>query len=280
MEKYKEQWIITPKTTWLGTGIRELIIHKDLLFGIVRKDLLSSYQQTLLGPLWILIQPLFSVIVYMFVFNRLIGVSTMGVPPFLFYLAGITLWNLFSDLFTSTSSVIANNIGVFSKVYFPRLITPLAGLLLHLIRFSVHFIFLIVVLVFFIIKGKIVFDPLNFFPVIVSILLVAFMAFGGGLIFSVISTKYRDIGGFMQMMIRLLLFVTPVFYTLSNVPEKFSWVLQINPLTAPFEMFRSALTGELVVMPSLALSLGVTFFIVGSGILLFNKMTDRLMDIA
>lgn len=276
----KWDWKITPATNWLGASFGELIAHKDLLFGIVRKDLLSSYQQTLLGPLWILIQPLFGVIVYMFVFNRIIGVSTQGIPPFLFYLTGITLWNLFADIVLSISNVITNNISVYSKVYFPRLITPLSGLLLQLTRFSIHFIFLCIVLVFYFIKGESDFHFPGLLFALGAVLIAALIAFGSGLLFSVISTKYRDVNSLMSMVIRLLIFVTPVFYSLETVPSKFSWVLQLNPLTAVFELFRTSLTGDAIVMPSLWYSFSFMIIIVAAGVLFFNKMTDKLMDVA
>ncbi|GAO45198.1 ABC transporter permease [Flavihumibacter petaseus] len=280
-QKENWDWKITADTSWLGVSVKDLIDHRDLLWGFVRKDFLNSYQQTLLGPLWILLQPLLAVWVYVLVFDRIIGVSTNGVPAFLYYLIGSTLWTLFSDIFSSSSSVIAGNLEVFSKVYFPRLIAPLSGILYNFLRFTIHFIFLLLVTVYYKITGGIDFNLFRLFLALPAVIVVAGIAFGAGLIFSILTTKYRDLNGFVSLFLRLLMFLCPIFYTASSVPEKLKLFVFLNPLTAQFELFRYAFIGKGQIMGwELIYSVGIMVLLVTMGILFFNKMTDRLIDVA
>jgi lipopolysaccharide transport system permease protein len=281
MAKEDWDWKITPETSWFGVSIRELVEHKDLLWGFVRKDFLNAYQQTLLGPVWIILQPLLAVWVYVLVFDRIIGLSTDGIPSFLYYLLGVTLWNLFSDIFSSSSSVITHNLEVYSKVYFPRLISPLSNVLFNLLRFGIHFVFLLLVVVFYHFAGKVEIDFFRILLALPAITIVAAIAFGAGLIFSIITTKYRDLNGFVALLLRLLMFLCPIFYTVSSVPEKLKVYVLLNPLTVPFELFRYAYIGKGQLQAwELIYSCCFTIVLVAAGILFFNKMTDKLMDVA
>jgi lipopolysaccharide transport system permease protein len=273
-------WEITSKTSWLGWSGKELLSYKDLLFRLVRKDFLAYYQQTLLGPLWIIIQPLLTVFTYVLVFNRVIGISTEGVPPFLYYLIGITLWSLFQDIFFGTSSTFVQNVQVFSKVYFPRLIVPASIVLLHGLRFLFQFLLLLIALLYYYFSGQVVLHPVYFLLAIPAIITVIGIAFGSGLIFSILTAKYRDLLSTMQLFIRLLMFVCPIFYSLARVPQQYKTLVLLNPLASQFELFRFAFLGKGELVPANLLCSGIVMLLlVSGGILLFNKIGDKLIDV-
>jgi lipopolysaccharide transport system permease protein len=277
----KWTWEIKPETTWLGPGYRELLSYKDLLLRLVRKEFLKSYQQTLLGPLWVLLQPILTVITYVLVFNKFIGFPTDGVPSFLYYLVGITLWNLFSELFLNTALTFQQNLAIFNKVYFPRILAPLSMLLLTGVRFFIQLIFLIAVLLYCYFTNQVQLNLIHIYFVIPVIIITAGIGFGAGLIFSVFTVKYKDLTNVMQLFIRLFMFVCPIFFSLSMVPENKKWMVHLNPLSAQFECFRYAILGKGQVS-GLQLIYSGTFMmlIVVAGILIFNKISDKLMDIA
>tara|TARA_R110000851_G_scaffold232822_1_gene385405 strand:+ start:41 stop:907 length:867 start_codon:yes stop_codon:yes gene_type:complete len=274
------EWEIKPETSWRNISLVELYSYKDLLLQLTRKEFLGLYQQTLLGPFWVLLQPLLTVLTYVVVFNKVIGIPTGGVHPFLFNLIGITLWNLFSEIFLQTSKTFIQNAEIFSKVYFPRIIVALSTLWLQLLLFGIQLLLLVATYLFFFLNGQVDFNPgqgLLIFPVIA---VTAGIGFGGGLIFSVLTAKYRDLLSLIQVVIRLLMFVCPVFYTLNMVPQKLQWLVNINPLSVLFEYFRFAFLGigsvnEIQLLYSIGFMLVILFF----GILLFNKMSDKLIDI-
>lgn len=274
------EWEIKPSATWLGSSLKELFLYKDLLLRMVRKDFLSSYQQTLLGPLWIVINPLLTVFIYVLVFNRVLSLSTDGIPAFIFYLAGITLWNLFSELLMGTSYVFSQNIDIFSKVYFPRLIAPLSILLLNLFRFGIQFSIFIIVLIYTYASGKVVFNIAHVLICIPVIIITAGMGFGAGLLFSIFTVKYKDVLNLLNVLIRLLMFVCPIFFSLSTIPVKIKWFAKINPLSSLFELFRYSFfgVGQIAFMPFFY-SIFFMFFLMITGILFFNKMADKLIDI-
>lgn len=273
-------WEIKPETSWWDMNLKELYSYKDLLFQLARKDFLGLYQQTLIGPFWALLQPLLTVLTYVLVFNKIIGVSTSGVPPFLFNMIGITLWNLFSEVFLQTSTTFSKNAAIFSKVYFPRIITALSTLYLQLLLFSVQLLLLIVVYIYYLWIGQVSFSLLHILLILPVIVITAGTGFGGGLIFSVLTAKYRDLLSLIQLIIRLFMFVCPVFYSLVVVPEKVKWLVELNPLTSAFEHFRFAFIGVGTVNElQLLYSAGFMIIIVFVGITLFNKMGDKLMDV-
>lgn len=273
-------WEIKPNTSWWNISLIEVYSYKDLILQLARKDFLGQYQQTLLGPFWALLQPLLSVLVYVLVFNNVIGISTGSVPPFLFNLIGITLWNLFSEIFLQTSKTFSQNADIFSKVYFPRIVVAISTFWLQLQLFSINLLLLLLAYIFYFFTGKVDFDlgrAVMIFPIII---ITSGIGFGGGLVLSVLTAKYRDLMSLMQLLIRLLMFVCPIFYTLSMVPKKVEWFVIINPLSSLFEYFRFAFlgTGTLYIF-QLIYSIIFMIAIVCFGIMLFNKMSDKLIDI-
>ncbi|MDT0648301.1 ABC transporter permease [Zunongwangia sp. F260] len=274
------EWEIKPETSWWDIGFVELYSYRDLMVQLARKDFLALYQQTLLGPFWALLQPLLTVVTYVLVFNKIIGVPTDGVPPLLFNMIGITLWTLFSEVFLQISKTFSQNAEIFSKVYFPRIIVALSTLWLQLLLFGIQLLLLFAIYLLFVFKGQVEFNAgrmLLIFPIIAN---TAGIGFGGGLIFSVLTAKYRDLMSLIQLIIRLLMFVCPVFYSLSMVPEGVRWLVNLNPLSSLFEYFRFAFLGVGSLNDlHLLYSAGFMVLIVFLGILLFNKMSDKLMDV-
>ncbi len=281
-EEKKMEWVIESKSSYFNTDIKELYAYRHLLARLVRKEFLINYQQTLLGPLWMLFQPLLTMITYVFVFNKIIGVSIGGkLPPVLFYFCGIVLWNFFNESFTGTSKTFRDNIHLFSKVYFPRLIVPFASITTQFFRFLIQLSMLILILLYFIIfkdfQIRFTFYLLALPFVIVVLGLISLSI---GLIFSVITAKYRDLANFVDILIRVLLFITPVIYPLSAVKENIRWIVALNPLTSLFELFRLGLLGEGTVAP-LQLLYSFIFMLISlaAAILLFNKQGSKLIDV-
>jgi lipopolysaccharide transport system permease protein len=280
--KEKSSWLIDAKSSYFDLNLKELLAYHHLLFRLVKKEFLINYQQTLLGPLWVLFQPIITTITYVFVFNKVIGVSTGGkLPPVLFYFSGIVLWNFFNESFASTSKIFTNNIHIFSKVYFPRLVIPLASIITQFLRFLIQLALLIVLLLYFMIfKGFQVTFTWYIVTIPVVVFLIGMISLGFGLFFSIITAKYRDLTNFVDIFLRVLMFVTPVIYPLSAVKESIRWIVALNPLAPLFEMFRLGLMGEGTVSP-MQLTYSCVFMLVSLllTILLFNKQGGKLIDV-
>lgn len=274
-------WEIGAKTTWWGSSSAELWSYRHLLMGLIRRDFLVSYQQTVLGPLWVLLQPVLTMVTYVLVFRKVVGISTGAVPPVLFYLSGILLWNLFSDTFTGTSTTFRDNAHIFSKVYFPRLIVPLARLGGYLISFGIQFGFLLLTLAYYLLFTVWTFHPstwLLLIPLIVGV--VSILSLALGLLFSVFTGKYRDVSFVVGLGVRLLMFLTPVIYPVQYVASKWLWVIELNPLTSLFELFRWALLGQgFFSVGQLLYSVGFTLILLVGALLTFNKQGDKLIDV-
>jgi lipopolysaccharide transport system permease protein len=244
----------------------------------VRKDFLASYQQTLLGPLWVVIQPLLTVFTYVLVFNRVIGITTEGVPPILYYLRYHAV-ELFQDIFFGTPTPCAN-VQVFSKVYFPRLIVPASIVLLHGLRFLFQLLLLLVVLVYYAATGQVELHPTMMLLSIPAIITVIGIGLGAGLIFSILTAKYRDLLSMMQLLVRLLMFLCPIFYSLARVPQKYKTLVLLNPLASQFELFRAAFIGKgEISVAYIGYSVAMMLLLVSGGVLLFNKTGDKLIDV-
>jgi lipopolysaccharide transport system permease protein len=277
----KWDWEIRAKTSWWGSSLAELWSYRHLLVGLVRRDFLMGYQQTVLGPLWVLLQPIMTMVTYVIVFGKVVGISTGSVPPVLFYLSGIVLWNLFNDAFTGTSSTFSDNAHIFSKVYFPRLVMPIARLTGYLISFGIQFAFFLLVLAYYLLfTSWHTYPTVGLLLVLLVIVLVSIQSLALGLFFSVLTGKYRDVRFVVGLGVRLLMFLTPVIYPVQHVAEKWRWVMELNPLTSLFELFRWAMFGQGVVTAGQVLySAGFTLALLLGAVLLFNKEGDKLMDV-
>ena len=235
--------VIKPKKRWLDIDLKGLWRYRDLWYMYVRRDIVTYYKQTILGPLWFVIQPILTTLMYMFVFGGLAGISTDGAPQPLFYLSGIMLWNYFSDSFNASSNVFSSNASVFGKVYFPRLVVPLAGLSSNLVKLLIQLVLFILVYAGYAIAGYPV--QLNatllLFPF--YIILLAFHALSWGLIVSSLTSKYRDMKFLIAFGLQLFMYATPIIYPLSAAGEKFRWALELNPLTPIFEAFKYGCLG-------------------------------------
>jgi len=277
-----KEWdlIIEPHTSVFHLSYRDLWRYRDLLFLLVKRDFISFYKQTILGPLWFFLQPLFTTIIYVIVFSRLANISTDGLPPPLFYLVGIVTWNYFAECLTKTSTIFRDNASMFGKVYFPRLIMPLSVVLSNLIKFGVQLILLLLMFLFYIAFKD--FRPATniyilFFPV--AVLMMAALGLALGLIISALTTKYRDLSFLVTFGVQLIMYATPVIYPLSIVSDKYRWLLNINPMTGIFEAIRYGLLGRGLFDWTL-IGYGATIIIVLmiTGIIVFNKVEKNFVD--
>ena len=256
--------------------------YRDLLMILVKRDFISFYKQTLLGPIWVFVQPLFTTLTYIVIFGNIANVGTDGLPQALFYLSGITLWNYFSDCLLKTSTVFRDNSNIFSKVYFPRLIIPLSIIISNLIKFVVQFLlFLGFLFYYYYFQGFQVqlhlLDVLLLFPLL--IIAMAFLGLGLGLIISALTTKYRDLSFLVTFGIQLMMYTTTVIYPLSITPGKFRKLIAINPMTGVIETFRNIFLGKgEISFDTLGYSLIFTIVALLLGLLIFNKVEKNFID--
>lgn len=281
IDKYK--LVIVPKNNTFTLNLKELWQYRDLLEMYIKRDIITFYKQTVLGPLWFLIQPVFTTIVFMFVFGGLAGISTDGIPQALFYLSGITLWNYFSETLTRTSDTFLVNQAIFGKVYFPRIIAPLSITFTGLVKMFIQFIVFIVVYIYFAVNGTMASPNLYalLFPLLIIIL--AGLGFGFGIIISSMTTRYRDLKFLLAFTVQLWMYATPVIYPLSVMEgsyKKYMWLIQANPVTAVLETFKYGFLGQgTFSWLSLAYSAFFTLIIVLGGVFIFNKVEKNFMDI-
>jgi|HubBroStandDraft_1064217.scaffolds.fasta_scaffold20554_2 lipopolysaccharide transport system permease protein len=281
-----ESWdlVLKPQSSLLDLRLAEVWHYRDLLWLLVRRDFVSFYKQTILGPLWFFIQPLFTTVMYTFIFGRMAGLPTGDVPGPVFYMAGITCWNYFSDCITKTSTVFRDNATIFGKVYFPRLIMPLSVVISNLIRFGVQMIlFLITMAWFYWGKGLHSFHFTGYillFPFVV--ILMGLLGLGLGMMVTALTTKYRDLSLLVIFSVQLLTYSTTVAYSLSTVTEKFpkySWIVEYNPMTPIIETFRLGFLGSGTFTWGLfGYAAAVTFGILFASILVFNRVEKNFVD--
>ena len=281
MKEPKQMWTeeIKAESSLFAINFREIWHYRDLLFMLVKRDFITFYKQTILGPLWFIVQPLLTTLIFVILFGNIAKLSTDGIPQLAFYLAGITIWNYFSESLTKTSSVFTANASIFGKVYFPRLIMPLSIVASSLLKFAVQFaLFILVVLYYTFVAQSI--QPnvwVLFTPVL--ILLMALFALGVGMIFSSLTTKYKDLTFLLAFGIQLFMYITPVVYPSSALPEKFQILAKINPLSSIFECFRYAYLGTgTFTIANLLISTLVIVFLFFAGVLVFNKVEKSFMD--
>lgn len=278
-----DQWdlIIKPKSKWLDLNLRDLVRYRDLLWLWVRRDYIGAYKQTILGPIWHFLSPMFSTFIYILIFGKIANLSTDGVPMFLFYNAGITIWNFFNGSFTSSSGAFISNAAIFGKVYFPRLIMPLASVVSMLIKFCIQIsLFLTVYIYFILVKGYSPVVGWSLLLIPLDLILIGGIGFGLGLIVSSITTKYRDLNQLVAFGMQLVMYATPVIYAFSTVSIGMRKWLQLNPLVAPVESFKFAFFG-VGTFDVNGLIYSLTWMVVSIfvGLILFNKAERNFMDI-
>lgn len=276
----KGNWIIRPRQPWFRLQLGELCQYKDLLFRFVRRDLLVNYQQTLLGPFWVFLQPLLTTCVYFLIFRRFAKISTDGIPPFLFYLPGIIVWNFFSESFVSVMYTFIVNTQVFSKVYFPRLLVPVSSILSMSVRLLIQCGLFVVIYLYYLSTGTARNPNGWIFLIPFLFLLTAAFALGWGLLICVFTAKYRDLDHTIQFILRLFMFAAPVVYPASIVPESYRFLFWLNPLTSVIETFRAAFFGNPgIQLHYLWISVAITFVILFTGLVLFKKRETEIMDV-
>jgi len=276
-----EDWdfFIESKSSLFDLKLSDLWSYRDLLLMFVKRDFVSFYKQTILGPLWFFIQPIFTTLVFVFVFGNLAGISTDGLPQFLFYLSGITAWNYFADCITKTSTVFKDNANIFSKVYFPRLILPMSIVLSNLVRFGVQLLLFFVMIAYFMYQGSDIRLTYMVFLFPVLVLMMAFLGLGIGLIITALTTKYRDLSFLVSFGVQLLMYATTVIYPLSSAPEEYRTLIQLNPMTPIIETFRFAFLGAgEFSWASLGYAAVVTAVIFIVGLVIFNKTERSFVD--
>jgi lipopolysaccharide transport system permease protein len=271
--------IIRPNRRWFDLNLAELWSYRDLVALFVRRDFVSVYKQTILGPLWYIIQPLLTTITFTVIFGNIAGLPTDGLPHFLFYMSGAVIWTYFAECLSKTSNTFINNAHLFGKVYFPRLAVPLSILISNLITFAIQFGFFLLFMVFFALGGAEVRPNLSILLAPVLLLIMAGLGLGFGIIISSLTTKYRDLRFLVQFGVQLLMYATPVIYPVSSIPERFQPLIQANPMTPVVETFRFAFLGAgSVTAAGLFYSLGFMLVVLIIGLLVFNHVESTFMD--
>jgi len=271
--------VIKPQTGLFEVDFKELIRYKDLWRMFVKRDIVTQYKQTVLGPLWFFINPAMTTIIYMVVFGGIAKIPTDGLPQPLFYLAGICLWNYFSSCLNQTSNTFKTNEHIFGKVYFPRLIMPISNVTSSLFTLGIQLLLFVFVYIYYIITEVAVAPNIYILLVPLLIAMLAGLALGFGIIISSLTTKYRDLSILFTYVVQLWMYVTPVIYPLSMMSENKQWVAAINPLTPIFEAFKYATLGTGTFnWAQLGYSFAFMCVVLSIGILMFNKIQKSFMD--
>lgn len=276
----EQKWttIIQPQNRLLDLKLNELWKYRDLIIMFVKRDFKTMYKQTILGPLWIVINPILTTLMQVFVFGNIANISTDGMPQFLFYMAGNTMWLYFSGCLTKTSSTFTANAAVFGKVYFPRLVTPISIVISGLISFLVQFFIFIAAVIYYTCIGKI--QP-NLWVLATPFLVLelALLALGCGIIISSLTTKYRDLAVLVTFGVQLWMYGSAIIFPVSSLTEKWAAMIMLNPVVPVVELFRYAYTGHgTVSIAHLAGGLCITVVILFIGIISFNKVEKTFMD--
>lgn len=283
LETDQNDWdlVIKPRSSILKLNLKEVWHYRYLLVMFVKRDIVAVYKQTILGPIWFFIQPILTTIVYVVIFGNIAKISTDGLPQILFYLAGITIWNYFSEILTSTSNTFVVNANIFGKVYFPRLVLPLSKVISGLIKFGIQFLLFVLTLFYFLFKGSTVhpdFIGILFFTPVVLIIMAG-LGLGLGLILSSLTTKYRDLTFLITFGVQLGMYATPVIYPLSAIHSKYRVFIELNPMSSLVEVFRKVYLGAGdLSWKGLSYSFGFTAVILVLGIIIFNQVEKTFMD--
>jgi lipopolysaccharide transport system permease protein len=272
--------IIRPQSRWWNIQLADLWAYRDLIWMFVRRDFVSVYKQTILGPLWFLIQPVLTTLMFTVVFSGIAHIPTDGFPPMLFYLAGMTPWNYFAACLNKTSGTFVWNANLFGKVYFPRLITPLSVVISNLIQFGIQFALFIGFLAYFAFADAAIEPAWRLIFLLTPVLLVLMGALGlaAGVLVSSLTTKYRDLTFLVSFGVQLAMFATPVIYPASQVPDRYRALLALNPVSAIVESFRAIYLGGTVPWAGLGVSAAVTVALLLVAVAIFSKVERSFMD--
>lgn len=270
---------VKPTSKWWNIDVRELWKYRDLVMLFVRRDFISVYKQTILGPLWYILRPLLTTITFTVVFGNIAGMSTDGVPKMLFYLAGLTAWGYFSECITKTSDTFIQNANIFRKVYFPRLVMPISKIIAALIGLGIQLLFFLAFWLYFYLRGAAIEPNLHLLLLPVLIIIMALMGLGMGIVITSMTTKYRDLKFLVVFGVQLLMYGSPVIYPLSTVSGKLKLLILANPMTPIIETFKFAFLGKgEFEWIYLAYSAGFSIVIFIIGILLFSKIEKNFVD--
>lgn len=278
---HEEEWttVIRPRHPWFHLELSELWRYRDLVRLSVRRDFVAQYKQTILGPLWFFLQPLFTTLVFTLVFGRIAKIPTDGIPDFLFYLSGTVCWAYFSACLVETSDTFVKHAGVMGKVYFPRLVVPLALVISNILKFLIQFCLFLAFLFYYYFQGAAIASNWWILTLPLLILQMGCLGLGCGIIISSLTTKYRDLSMLVNFGVQLWMFATPVVYPLSQIPEAYRGIFLLNPMTAVVEGFRLAFLGaSSVTLPDVVLSVSVTLILLFFGLVLFTRIEKTFMD--
>ena len=276
-----QEWdeVIQPQRKFLDFRLKEIITYRDLIFLFIKRDFVTFYKQTILGPLWYIIQPLINTLVFTIIFGNIAKISTEGVPPFLFYFAGNVIWGYFALCITSTSRIFSSNADIFGKVYFPRITVPISNVIIGLMQFAIQFVLFLSFLFYFYIKGLDINLNYTLFFIPLLLLQVALLGLGFGMLLSALTSKYRDLTFVMSFGVQLWMYATPIVYPLSIVPEKYKLIFALNPMTSIVESFRYIFYQESIIdFKIITISLIITLLISFFGLLFFNKTEKNFLD--
>jgi lipopolysaccharide transport system permease protein len=277
----KMQWtkVITPKKGWFDINLSNLWKYRDLIMLFVKRDFVAVYKQTILGPLWFLLQPLFTTIVFTVIFGKIAQIPTDGLPQPLFYMCGIVTWNYFANCLNNTSDTFIANANIFGKVYFPRLTVPVSVVITNLITFGIQFVLFLSFLAYFYLSGSAIKVSFWFLLTPFLLLQMAALGLGLGILISSLTTKYRDLRYVVGFGVQLWMYATPIVYPMSQIPEKWQWMFAMNPMAAIVETARFAFLGAGSVHPwNLGISLGMTALVLCAGIVMFSRIEKTFMD--
>ena len=271
--------IIKPKTGWFDIDLNELWRYRDLVSMFVKRDFVTLYKQTILGPLWYIIQPLFTTLVFTIIFGRVAKIPTDSLPPFLFYMAGNVMWGYFAGSLTATSNTFNTNAAIFGKVYFPRLTVPLATVIVNFLQFLIQLLLFLGFYFYFMMNGTPIQPTWWILALPILLLQMALLSFGLGILLSSLTTKYKDLKFAMAFVVQLWMYATPIVYPLSQIPD---WLLPyyiLNPMVALVESFRFMFFGTSAIqLGQIAISWGVTLLLVFAGVVLFSRIEKTFMD--
>ena len=278
---FEEDWtmIIRPQRRWFDLQLGDLWAARYLIMLFVKRDFVAVYKQTILGPLWYLVQPILTTITFTIFFGRIAQLPTDGLPEFIFYMSGTVIWKYFADCLDKTSTTFTSNAGLFGKAYFPRLSVPISILISNLIGFAIQFGLFLLFLVYFLLSGSNIHPNIGMLFLPALLLMMAGLGLGFGIIISALTTRYRDLRFLVGFGVQLLMYATPVVYPLSTIPDRYQLLMLANPLTSIIESFRYVFLGAGTMDPiNLLYSFGFMVVVLAIGLLLFNRVEATFMD--